>query len=354
MKTANKFVKMLLASSIALTMIGCSTSSAPDITPEQVLEVLSEYASEITPLVSGTNTTSELLFDQDGYALQLYTFTPSAIGTYEFSFNGYEKYKGLNLCMEVVDDYSNILLDLYNSKDRNTGCIDLNAGTNCYVAIYAEMTKKNKTVEPCRLNIEIQKVSDDISCDLLDKELIRTVSTNTYYTAYTEPEKDGYYEISINADSDYGEASVYGIIQGDDVIYEEEGICWMEAGNRYYIIYGVEDADSDQVDIELQCTLIEQASAEAATTILTNTLLTYKAAKDEDILVYSVSDADPSVRIYNEDFDLISQNNDYTGPYSTNKADFAALFHAENAKSYYIYISGINNESCDIHFESYE
>lgn len=349
MKREYKWIIMFL---VSIMLTACTTPAAVDIEQEQVLEALQYYTGEIEELNCGEINTLVLTIGEESDILQLYTFTAPQTGTYELCFGGYEDEKNCDMCLEVYDDHADILLDLYNKKDVNTGTVELYAGSTCYAAVYIKNSKKN-TAGTCEIDILIEKKDDTISVDLLDGELIKTVGTNRYCMAYTEPERDGYYEFTIDSDSEYGETAIYSIIADDEIIYENEGICELAAGTRYYIVYGVETDDSTEAEIDLRCTYIEYMSALPETMVHTNTVIEYDADQTNDILVYSVSLADPSVKVYDASYGLIAQNTDYNGPYSDNKDDFAAIFHARKGENYYVYISGLRDENCEVHFESY-
>ncbi|MBQ0066132.1 MAG: hypothetical protein KBT48_10260 [Firmicutes bacterium] len=351
MKRLNTLNKIITSAFLSLSLFACAPSPS-SITEEDVLEALQYYEENSKPLQMEKDNPNEITFDEDGMYLQLFTITPDSYGTYEFSLKDYKKTKDVDLCLSVLDDVPNYLLTLYGNRKEDKGSVDLQGDTTYYVALFANLNNKKKT-DSFHYNIQVHKVDDDIEEDAFEGKLTKKVKPNEYNAACFEPKEDGYYTITIDADSKDGDANIYAVATDEEEIYLKEGLCWLEKGTRYHIIYGVEDVNTKQTKITLQCTPLVENIYEEHMEISTDTAIPYESQEDGDILVYSLSSADPGIEIYNDEYEIIAQNNDYEGEYSTNNKDFATIFHVEKGKKYYIYIYNLKDEKCEIFFDAY-
>ena len=358
-----KLEKLLIALLMTLSMCACQkqeeTYDTPDLGDEQTEEVLEDCEeiewSEDNPIVYHVDAGS------DDY-LGVYCAYVSKTGNYNIEMTGIDSLTMTMAGYTIFSEYGNLLLDLTNydenqehiDKTSIVGNVDLVAGQPYYVMYFADYVDAD--MEEFTATITPKLLSTDIDVEVLKDQITQTFTDyDAKVVSYTAT-KDGYCYLETISDDENSFADIYHVLDEDgNDVYLGEGLCWLEKGARYYIVYGTDDF-IDEVNITLYCYELTYTEVKEVDTldVVGPTLIHYTGANDEDILVYSISKIDSAAYAYNEDLDVIAQNDDANNMFSDNDEDFAFVMNVKKDKNYYVFIDLYNGEECEIHFEKYE
>lgn len=350
--------------------VSAFTEKVNAMTEEERAELVKYFTDHVEPMEAGKDISAALkLVNEEamGKEMLIYSFTVEETAVYDLTISGIDQVGETKVYVDVLDDFSNVQLELTNvDADKKalkedirelSESMEILAGVDYYISVYAE-TLEGTDPQDCQLTLRLENTGREIQVEeQKEAEATYSVKPESYLTTLKVPEESDYYYIEANIlNEDQGHASIYYVLEdGKTDVYYGHGLCWMEKGHKYYIVYGIEDLFDEKVDLSLYCDPVYIMEAEGIQTLTVEgeQLISYTADRDGDILVYSISETDPTLKVYNTDYQIVAESIAADGLFSDNKQDFAALMHVKTGEVYYLYVSDPENKACELHFEEY-
>ena len=268
--------------------------------------------------------------DSDHDKTMLYSFIPSKSGEYKFSVTDITCDDDAEITMAVMDrSLSSYLVensysgeeDANGRPDVMTGSAYLQAGKKCYISFDASSPDGGPPDSPCSFTFTVMEMTD------ADKPVSITAGESAEVRITSEGQGCG---IAAITSSDSLKVNV------------TNGICWLNAGKEYHIWLTVDETGSAASQVVLGCSSCTRikASGKCELTVTGDTVIEYTAGSRENLAVYSVSDGDPAVVIYETPGFPLRNNDNSEGILSDNKNDFGVVFRTESGKTYRICIYG--------------
>lgn len=142
--------------------------------------------------------------------------------------------------------------------------------------------------------------------------------------------------------------------EGQEDVYHGYNLCYLEKDTSYFIVYNVLETQTEETKVCIKAEPYEFMQIEDQKVIQTdkNLILRYRAEKNQEILLYSISDGDPQVIVFNDKLNIIAENSDGDGEFSKNKHDFAVIMPVEKNKDYLLLVKNTEGHSCEIHIQA--
>jgi hypothetical protein len=296
--------------------------------------------------------------------LPAYIFTPEEDSEYIFTLNGISSETGDILVLSVTDrsfsDYltaNNLSDEGADVKDSVEGKAFLQKGQKYYIFTDASSdgSRRHKGSFVMTVSAAEETEPPEISPD--DKVKIRIGSGEQADIRFVPPET-GYYRFDseIVSGNAAGFSSVIGAsaARDDKALTLTDGMCWMEEGVEYYLQIGVNEIRGRSAEVEIKCRNINSAvlDDDGCVSLESDALIRFTAEKTSRMVIYSESDGDPEVDVYDgEGFELRSDD-DSGKEFGGGKKDFAAMIDAEEGQTYHIYVHG-SFKKCDVNVINY-
>lgn len=291
----------------------------------------------------------------------MFVFTPAETAEYQFTLSDINCDEDISLSMIVMDENMSEYAGVSTADaDESSGASDpdqetadeslscrvrLQKNSTCYIGIDAE-SSENRSRYSWEYSFTVTKAPEDekpveISAD---KTVQITLKPDEKKSLLIIPEETGYYKFDaeIVSGSKSGYAGVDSVTMDSNV--EEsvtEGLCMLTAGNEYYVWISAYDI-SKTVKTDVSCRQIGYAdfNSTAEVQISDEAVIDYTADEDGLAVIYSVSDGDPDVTVYDADGFPLRNDNDSGSEISENEHDFAVVIDAAAGDVYRIFVSG--------------
>lgn len=291
----------------------------------------------------------------------VFEFKPSETAEYEFTLSDITCDEDVTLRMTVMDEnmseYTDVsTADTGTAESGDPAASDESSGTyscrvilqkksTCYIGIDSE-SAENRSRYKWKCSFKVEKSPEEEKpADIADgqkvsiklkpdekKSLLFTPAETGYYKFDAEVvagSKSGYAAVNTVTDDNHSEVDV------------TEGLCMLTAGTQYYIWVSAYDIRKP-VDTEVSCRSVGSSAFDGGTEVsLTGeSVIEYTADADGTIAIYSVSDGDPDVSVYDSDGFPLRNDKGSGAEISGNEHDFAVVIDASAGDVYRIFVSG--------------
>ncbi|MDO4467244.1 MAG: hypothetical protein Q4C49_09630 [Bacillota bacterium] len=355
-------MKVVIKKWIELFCIGCMALSIQACSPMKsevdLAEELETYSQEVSQVKIDEKSefTFEASCEKDKEYIEAQELMPTKTGKYKVHLTIPKEKKSI-ATYYILDSYLNVILTL-DSKTLE-GELDLVYNENYYGVLVLETKNKKETKLSATVSFE------DTGKEIQVEELIDSLSTEftgdgTNIARFT-PKQDGYYIFYTDAKVETGIVAIYSILDKEGNVLDslENSICELEKGKDYYIVYGVEETMGNKSKVDLYVEYLDQSlldqipivQEDAVLELTGPALICFDSQKEQSMLVYSISKEDLKGQIYNEDFEIVAENDDANKKFSENEKDFAMILHAKKGQTYLVYVDARENVSYKVHFE---
>lgn len=283
-----------------------------------------------------------------------YFFTPTESGTYTFKAFDLESNSELYITLSVMDKYLNeyFMADNlgHNTEEEGTvsGSTALQASQTCYVLFTAEPMDEKLSKFSGKFKVVITKDADEEEPPQLseDEPVTVKVGAGGRACAVFYPPETGYYIFEhsiVSRDSSKGYSSLSSITSSDK---KEVGITsdisMLEKDKEYYVWVTANETNSRKSKIELSCRPLrtEKASGICSVDIAEESMIEYTAEKDCDLAVYTMSEGDPKLVIYETDGVPLRTDDKSEASLSENPGDIATVLRVKKGTKLRICIFG--------------
>ena len=351
-----KIIKILLAL-IAVMIIIAVAIVAYFVHIVDPNKMLRNDATEVTAGEEYTAKFKSVLEMEDAViCMTSFKFTPEESAEYIFTVRGEAVSNNVGMNMFVMDEDLSELFEAANYEDEEAGPeADLIEGTTFltkgqlyYVTIDAfsdDAAGMDAFKESFRFSVS--KSGDGAPPELKDGESVTLeLSKDRQACAMFVPEETAFYDFDsriVSKDAAAGFSSIYDITTEDKTsMIVTDGICRMEAGKTYYVWVGVDETTKKSSEVELSCSRMASETASGICSIEINgkTVIEYTAEANMPLMIYSSSDGDPDVVMYDGEGFMLRTDDDSGEAVSENPQDFALGFNAEKDKVYRICVDG--------------
>lgn len=321
-----------------------------NVNTDYILEQLQIYNAEIPSIDLDQEITVPVSIPAGEEAdIAVYKYVPDTSGAYELELSVPENC-GAKTYVSIIDQNANTLNEF---PDTTAGML---IGQQYFLVFYTEAENPDKEVS-FALTATLKFMYGMVDYQELEVgENQFTVETEAEKVAAFLPNESGYYRLDVHClDSEHGIAVINAVLrEGEDDIFGDTELYYMDAGSAYIIDYGVYESGTEEVDVCIDIEPISMIELGKKETVKTNQdmILIYTASKKEDLLVYSISDGDPTAVVYDEDFDIVAENSDAEGVFSDNDHDFAMYVPTEKGKEYIIVVDHVEGHMCEVHLEN--
>ena len=284
---------------------------------------------------------------------RFYEFTPAETAEYEFAVSDIKCDEGVTLSMIIMDEsfaeYSGVSeADAARDEeyDGTLRCrVDLQKNTTCYIGIISESSdNRNRYAWGCRLNVT-KAPEDEKPQEIAEGQNVSMqLKADEKKSLLFAPKETGYYKFDaeIVSGSKSGYAGIDSITLDDDEgVAVTDGLSLLTAGNEYYVWVSAYDI-SAKAEAEVSCRMVGTASLDDSTEvqITDEAVIEYTADEAGTFAIYSVSDGDPDVCVYDADGFPLRNDSDSGAELSENEHDFAFVIDAAQGDVYRIFVSG--------------
>lgn len=294
-------------------------------------------------------------------------FKPSGSGNYTFSAADIESsddaYISMTVTNRYLDDYfvaDNRDHDVSGRKDTISGSTTLPASQPCYVLF---------TVEP--LDGDLARISGSFKLIVTEDPVDEgppQLTTDGPVSVTVEPEgkacvaftppETGYYRFEnsiVSHDSAKGYSSLSSITSSDKVkVGVTSDIALLQKEKEYYVWVTVNETDSRRSEVEISCMPMktEKANGICSVEIDGDSVIAYVAKKDCDLAVYTVSEGDPSLVIYEQPGFPLRSDDKSEASLSSNPNDVATVLRVKQGTGLHICIFG-DVADCRVYITEY-
>lgn len=298
----------------------------------------------------------------------VFEFTPSETAEYEFTISDIECDEDVTLSMVVMDEnlseYAGVsTADNDSSEGTDSGTSEDSAADDGAFSCRVMLQKKST----CYIGIEASSADNrgryKWNCSLLvskapeeEAPVVITTDQKAHIQMKADekksllfvPEETGYYKFDaeIVSGSRSGYAGIDSVTLDNDVKEKvTDGLCMLTAGNEYYIWVSAYDIRRT-AEADITCRKIGSASFDGASEvqITEESVIEYAADEKGTFAIYSVSEGNPDVSVYDSDGFPLRNDNDSGAEISENEHDFAVVIDAAEGDVYRIFVSGSFDE----------
>ena len=291
---------------------------------------------------------------------RMYEFTPSETAEYEFTLSDLSGDEDVIISMVVMDEnmseYAGVSSNDTEAKDTSgqdaeegsgsLSCrVRLQKNSKCYIGIDT-LSAENRSRYYWKYTLTVSKAPEEEKPAEItaDQKVSISLKEEEKKSLLFIPEETGYYkfEAEITSGSRSGYAGIDSVTLDDNKEEEvTDGLCHLEAGKEYYVWVEAYDI-SKTAKAEVSCRRIGSAAFEDASEvqITEESVIEYKADADGTFVIYSVSDGNPDVCVYDSDGFPMRNDADSGAELSENGRDFAVVIDAAAGDAYRIFVSG--------------
>ena len=346
--------KIIIICAVLLIVIAAAAFAAykiiKDRDPNLVAKKTAEELAENAP--------TEISYDYDGKYIRrlgMYTFVPAKSAEYAFSVTDFAADGDVTLVVHIMDDTLSDIITIrvntaYTDDDGSvrelTRRTTLQKSHTYYISfdIFPVDKESERYAGSFRLNAseaeeEIEEISEGGSVDL-------KVRSEGQSCVMFRPERTGYYRFDasiVSSDASSGFASIASVTSLDKKRTGlTEGICSLKEGNEYFIWTAVNETGKKSSKVRLTCSSLETIQAEGfgETEISGDTVIEFTAPGNDNLAVYSLSEGDPAVMVFEQPGFPLRTDDNSAGSLSENDKDFAVVIGTEKSRKYYICVYG--------------
>ena len=291
----------------------------------------------------------------------MFVFTPAETAEYQFTLSDINCDEDISLSMIVMDEsmseYAGVSsadaeIDTDTSgQDQEAGdgtlsCrVSLQKNSICYIGIDAE-SSENRRRYSWEYSLTVTKApEEEAPAEITTDQKVRiSLKADEKKCLLFTPAETGYYKFDaeIVAGSKAGYAGIDSVTLDNNA--EEavtDGLCHLEAGQEYYVWVAAYDIRKT-AKADVSCRMIGSAAFDgtAEVQIANESVIEFTADEDGLTVIYSVSDGNPDVTVYDADGFPLRNDNDSGAEISENKHDFAVVIDAAAGDVYRIFVSG--------------
>lgn len=283
----------------------------------------------------------------------LFEFTPSENAEYDFTISDISCDEDVTIRMTVMDEdfseYANASSADVDENPDDSGSVScrvaLQKKSTCYIGLDAESADNRKRfVWKCKFSISKAPEEEKPAEITVDQKVSLKLKPDEKKGLLFIPDETGYYKFDaeITSGSKSGYAGVDSVTMGK---HEEaavtDGLCMLTEGTEYYVWVSAFDI-ARTAEAEVSCRKIGTSAFEGASEVSLNgeSVIEYTADEDGTVAIYSVSEGDPDVCIYDTDGFPLRNDADSGAEISGNEHDFAVVIDAAAGDTYRIFVSG--------------
>lgn len=283
----------------------------------------------------------------------LYEFTPSENAEYDFTLSDISCDEDVTLRMTVMDESfseyasaSSADADEATEDPGTVSCrVSLQKRSTCYIGIDAESSEnRDRFVWKCSFNVSKAPEEEKPEEITLDKTVSLKLKPDEKKGLLFIPDETGYYKF----DAEITSGSSSGYAEVDSVTFDDnkgaevtDGLCMLTEGTEYYVWISAFDIRKS-CEAEVSCRKIGTCSFDGAAEVSLDgeSVIEYTADEAGTFAIYSVSEGDPDVCIYDSDGFPLRNDTNSGAEISGNEHDFAAVIDAAAGDTYRIFVSG--------------
>lgn len=301
--------------------------------------------------------------------IPVFEFIPAESAEYVIEVTDIHSDSGDVLSVNVVDrsftDYvaaNNVSEEDGTITDSISDKAFLSKGRRYYILTDA-FNNGSSSVYSGSFDLTVKRSEDeDGPEEIAEDQTVRlTVNRREHSSVSFTPEVTGYYRflteiVSDNASTGFSEVSGVSTAGSSDAdIPVSDGICYLEAGNEYYVQIGVEEISGKSAKVDVRCRAIGtgEFDEEGTAVIEAPSVIEYTAEESGSIMVFSESEGDPEITIYDRKWFPLRSDDDSGEEFGGGSKDFAVVFNAKEGEKYLLYVSGKFSE-CRIKAVKYE
>ena len=291
----------------------------------------------------------------------MFMFTPAETAEYQFTLSDINCDEDISLSMIVMDESMSEYAGVSSADaetDTDTSEQDQEAGEGtlscrvslqknsiCYIGIDAE-SAENRSRYSWEYSLTVTKApEEEAPAEISTDQKVRiSLKADEKKCLLFTPAETGYYKFDaeIVSGSKAGYAGIDSVTLDNNA--EEavtDGLCHLEAGQEYYIWVAAYDIRKS-AKADVSCRMIGSASFDgtAEVQIANESVIEFTADEDGLTVIYSVSDGNPDVTVYDADGFPLRNDNDSGAEISENEHDFAVVIDAAAGDVYRIFVSG--------------
>ena len=291
----------------------------------------------------------------------MFVFTPAETAEYQFTLSDINCDEDISLSMIVMDESMSEYAGVSSADaetDTDTSGQDQEAGDGtlscrvslqknsiCYIGIDAE-SSENMSRYSWEYSLTVTKApEEEAPAEITTDQKVRiSLKADEKKCLMFTPAETGYYKFDaeIVAGSKAGYAGIDSVTLDNNA--EEavtDGLCHLEAGQEYYVWVAAYDIRKT-AKADVSCRMIGSAAFDgtAEVQIANESVIEFTADEDGLTVIYSVSDGNPDVTVYDADGFPLRNDNDSGAEISENKHDFAVVIDAAAGDVYRIFVSG--------------
>ena len=291
----------------------------------------------------------------------MFVFTPAETAEYQFTLSDINCDEDISLSMIVMDESMSEYAGVSSADaetDTDTSGQDQEAGDGtlscrvslqknsiCYIGIDAE-SSENRSRYSWEYSLTVTKApEEEAPAEITTDQKVRiSLKADEKKCLLFTPAETGYYKFDaeIVAGSKAGYAGIDSVTLDNNA--EEavtDGLCHLEAGQEYYVWVAAYDIRKT-AKADVSCRMIGSAAFDgtAEVQIANESVIEFTADEDGLTVIYSVSDGNPDVTVYDADGFPLRNDNDFGAEISENEHDFAVVIDAAAGEVYRIFVSG--------------
>ena len=289
----------------------------------------------------------------------MFVFTPSETAEYQFTLSDINCDEDISLSMIVMDESMSEYAGVSSAdadtdasgQDQEAGdgtlsCrVSLQKNSICYIGIDAE-SSENRSRYSWEYSLTVTKApEEEAPAEITTDQKVRiSLKADEKKCLLFTPAETGYYKFDaeIVAGSKAGYAGIDSVTLDNNA--EEavtDGLCHLEAGQEYYVWVAAYDIRKT-AKADVSCRMIGSASFDgtAEVQISDEAVIDFKADDNGLAVIYSVSDGNPDVTVYDAEGFPLRNDNDSGAEISQNEHDFAVVIDAAAGDVYRIFVSG--------------
>ena len=291
----------------------------------------------------------------------MFVFTPSETAEYQFTLSDINCDEDISLSMIVMDEnmseYTGVSSDdaeaaseasdqEQEESDGSLSCrVRLQKNSTCYIGIDA-VSSENRNRYSWGYSLTVTKAPEEEKPEAIsvDQKVRISLKADEKKSLLFTPEETGYYKFDaeITAGSKAGYAGIDSVtLDNNTKEAVTDGLCHLEAGREYYIWVEAYDIRKT-AKADVSCRMIASASFDgtAEVQISDEAVIDFKADDNGLAVIYSVSDGNPDVTVYDAEGFPLRNDNDSGAELSENEHDFAVVIDAAAGDVYRVFVSG--------------
>jgi hypothetical protein len=285
-------------------------------------------------------------------------FKPSESGKYTFSAAGLESSDEVRITMTVTDRYLDDYFVADNRRRRSkneqkdsdsiSGSTDLQAEQPCYVLFSVEPCDEDLAQFSGSFKLTVTRDPEDEGPPQLTMEESVTINVGAEGQACAAfvPPETGYYRFEhsiVSRDSSKGYSSISSIKSTDKIkVGLTDNICSLIKGKEYLVWVAANETGTKRSTIELSCQPLktETAGGICSLEIDEGSVIEYVAKKDCIVAVYTISEGDPKLLIYEKAGLPLRTDDKSEASLSDNPDGIAAVLRVKEGTGLHICIYG--------------